>query len=240
MPDVTTQSESLEIKGTCTSSADGKSTWTFTVEAVTVETTVDSGGKLKFDSRKDKEVPEGWLRYAAIKGVTFTATFDSEGAIQSCSIEDWPKTCDMKVGKYTRIKNSAASEFHDPTGPRAWLELIFHTGPGKGKEWKRTLHIGNAEEVDMKLDGQEQVSGEGCVKVKVDTADQPKDAPNRIPREMFKSGKVAFWRAGGCALKVDIKGGIQKSKCSFGVDAQARWEVNCVKKGVDPAAAKGK
>jgi len=132
----------------------------------------------------------------------------------------------------------AADLFHDPTSPRVWLELIFRTGPGKGKEWKRTLHLGNDEELDMRTDGFEQVSGDNCARVKLDTADQPKNAVNKIPREAFKSGKSSFSTAAGCAFKVDIKGGIIAEKSVLNVASQARWEVSCLKHGFDPDVAK--
>jgi len=239
MPDLSSQSEAIDLKGTCTSvAADGTAAWTFSVEAVSVETTVDSGGKLKFDTKKDKECVKGLVRYAAIKGVTFTASVGADGAILSCSLEAWPKTCDIKIEKSTTVKNSAANLFHDPTLPREWLELIFHTAPGKGKEWKRTLYIGNQEELDMRADGAETVSGDNCARVKLETADQPKDAANKIPREAFKSGKVSYSQVAHCALKVDIKGGVVAEKSVLGVASQARWEVTCLKKGFDPAAAK--
>ncbi|MEK7466142.1 MAG: hypothetical protein AAB074_01900 [Planctomycetota bacterium] len=239
MPDLSSQSETIDLKGTCTSvAADGTASWTFTVEGVSVETTVDSGGKLKFDSKKDKECVKGLVRYAAIKGVTFTATVGADGGIKSCSLEAWPKTCDIKIDKSTTVKNSAANLFHDPTSAREWLELIFHTGPGKGKEWKRTLYFGNQEEVDMKSDGAETVSGDKCARIKLDTADQPRDAANKIPREAFKSGKVSYSTAAGCALKVDIKGGIVADKSVLGVSSQARWEIECLKRGFDAEVAK--
>lgn len=239
MPDLSSQSEAIDLKGTCTSvAADGVASWTFTVDAVSVETTVESGGKLKFDSRKDKECVKGFVRYAAIKGVTFTATVGADGAVLSCSLEAWPKECNIKIDKSTTVKNSAANLFHDPTSPREWLELIFNTAPGKGKEWKRTLHIGNQEELDMRADGAETISGDSCARVKLETADQPKDAANRIPREAFKSGKVSYSKAAGCALKVDLKGGIVAEKSVLGVASQARWEVSCLKRGFDPEVAK--
>jgi hypothetical protein len=240
MPDISTQSESIDLKGTCTSvAADGSTTWSFSVEHVALDTTVQSGGHLKFDSARDKECPQGFVRYAAIKGVTFTATVSADGTIQSCSLEDWPRTCDIKIAKCTTVKDSAANLFHDPTSPRVWLDLIFHTAPGKGKEWKRTLNVGNGEELDVRMDGAETVSGDACVRMKMETADQPKDAPNRIPREAFKSGKVSWSKTAGCALKADLRGGVVADKCVLGVAAQAKWELVCLKKGFDAEAAKG-
>jgi len=236
MPAQSTQVESLTVKGTCTATADGKSTWTFTVEQVEVDTTADSGGHSKYDSAKDKECVSGFVRYAAVKGVTFTATVDTEGTIQKCSIEDWPKTCDVKIEKGTKVRNSAADLMPDPTPPRHWLELIFHTAPAKTASWKRTLHLGMEEELEMKTDGAEQVSGDNCTKVKLETADQPKESA--IPRELFKSGKVSFSRVAGCALKVDIRGGIAAEKSTIGVAGQKRWEVSCEKRGFDAEAAK--
>ena len=195
MPDLSSQSETIDLKGTCTSvAADGTAAWTFSVEAVAVETTVDSGGKLKFESKKDKECVKGLVRYAAIKGVTFTATVGADGAIKSISIESWPTTCDIKIDKSTTVKNSAANQFHDPTSAREWLELIFNTGPGKGKEWKRTLYFGNQEEVDMKSDGAETVSGDKCARIKLDTADQPKDAANSRDEVTPLRAAEEFWR----------------------------------------------
>lgn len=240
MPDTTTQSESIDLKGTCTAvAADGATTWSFVVERVSIDTSIPSGGHLKYDSTKDKECPEGFVRFAALKGATFTATIGADGAIQNCSAEGWPKTCNIKVEKVTTVKNSAANLFHDPTGPREWLELIFHTAPGKGKEWKRTLNVGNGEELDVRADGAEQVSGENCARLKLETADQPKDAPNKLPREVFKSGKVSWSRSLGCALKVDLRGGVVAEKSPIGVISQVRWGVEFLKRGFDAEAAKG-
>jgi len=239
MPDVSSQSETLDLRGTCTTvTSEGMATWTFTVEAVSVETTVDSGGKLKYDSRKDKSCVKGFVRYAAIKGVTFTATVGPDGAIQSCSLEGWPESCDIKVDKSTTVKNSAADLFHPPTPPREWLELLFHTAPGQGKAWKRKLTFGNHEELEIRADGTETVSGDSCVRMKLDTADQPKDAPDRIPREAYKSGKISWSKTAGSALKVDIKGGIVAEKCVLGAAGHMRWEVTCLKRGFDPEVAK--
>lgn len=236
MPDTTTQGESLRIKGTCTASGEGKSMWTFTVEQVEVETTADSGGKAKYDSAKDKTCLSGLVKYAALKGVTFTATVGPEGEIQKCSLEDWPKTCDVKIEKGTTVKNSAADLMPDPTGPRVWLELVFHTAPAKANSWKRTLHLVPDEELDMKADGSEQVEGDACAKLKLDTADPPKGSGKEIPREQFKSGKVSFSRAAGCALKVDLKGGVAAAGSKIGVAGVRRWEVECEKRGFDAKA----
>ncbi len=101
------------------------------------------------------------------------------------------------------------------------------------------FNVGNGEELDVRMDGSETVSGDSCVRMKMETADQPKDAANKIPREAFKSGKVSFSKAAGCALKVDLRGGVVAEKSVLGVAAQVKWEVECLKKGFDAEAARG-
>src|ERR1043166_8860885 len=98
MPSQTTQSESLTIKGTCTTATpEGKTDVTFTVEQVCADSTAESGGHVKYDSAKDKECVSGLVRYAAIKGVTFTASVLQDGTIEKCSLESWPAKCDIKI-----------------------------------------------------------------------------------------------------------------------------------------------
>ena len=239
MPSQTTQSESLNIKGTCTSVAsDGRVTWSFVVEQVVADSTAETGGHVKYDSAKDKDCVSGLVRYPAIKGVTFTAVITSDGTIDSCSIESWPAKCDIKVEKGTKIKNEAADWMKDPSPPRTWLELIFRTGPAKTATWKRTLHLGYDEEMDMRADGGESVAGANCAKVKLETADQAKDAAVKIPREQFKAGRSAFNVAAGCAFKVDLHGGVMADKTKLDMPGQARWELEMVKRGFDADAAK--
>ena len=89
----------------------------------------------------------------------------------------------------------------------------------------------------MKADGSEQVEGDACAKVKVDTADPAKGSGKEIPREQFKSGKLAFSRVAGCALKVDLKGGVAAKDSKIGVAGVRRWEIGCEKRGFDAKAA---
>lgn len=215
-----------------------------TFPAVRVENTAVN--KVSWESAKEKTSEFlGFKRYEALRGVTFTATVSPHGRVLSAEKAGTPDRAPTPNTAKEHTETSALA-MHNPTTPRAWLELILGAVPPAKKKTPRTIRFIEEESLEVSFERNETRDGRACAKLSFDTPGRASSIherdlssaatsdPNAIAwaavRIGRKNGEAWFDRKNLCVAKVEAECDVTVAWGQGSTSARMTWKVELKKK----------
>jgi len=164
-----------------------------------------SVGKVEWDSEEAKTTGFlGYKRYEGLRGVTFTARVSPDGRVLESSGAGRPDRAQTPGSEKEHVE-ALAFAVHDPTTPRAWLELIFGAVPPSKKNTRRTVRWIEEESISISFARHEKSGGRPGAKSVLETPDRPHNTDPRAIGAMLVSdpGALAWAAIRGCAKKAE-------------------------------------
>ncbi|KAF0243612.1 MAG: hypothetical protein FD180_3216 [Planctomycetota bacterium] len=238
--DVTLRLEILSIDDQGNAAIEG------TFPAVKVENTAFN--KVSWDSEKSKSSEFlGFKRYETLRTLKFTATVSPRGRVLTSSNAGTPDRAPTPNTAKEHVE-AAALAMHNPTTPRAWLELIFGAVPPVKKKTPRTIRFIEEESLEVSFDRNEQQEGRACAKLSFETPDRAasipeKDVsgastsdPNAIAwaavRAGRKKGEAWFDRKNRCVAKFEAECDVSIAWGPGSTSARMTWKAELKKHDV--------
>ena len=211
--------------------------------AVKVENTAFS--KVSWDSEKSKTTEFlGFKRYESLRTLKFTATLTPGGRVLSAQNAGTPDRAATPNTVKEHVEASALA-MHNPTTPRAWLELIFGAVPPAKKKSPRTIRFIEEESLEVSFERNENKDGRACAKISFDSPERAssileKDVsgattsdPNAIAwaavRTGPKKGEAWFDRKNRCVAKLETECDVSVAWGPGSTSARMTWNVELKK-----------
>ncbi|MBI2920745.1 MAG: hypothetical protein HYY18_06625 [Planctomycetes bacterium] len=210
---------------------DGAARLAFEVTALSIDAVWhDTGMRARWDSKEDKDVVAGFVRYAAIVGHRFRALIAADGAIRELDGGEWPKDRDLPRKKRTsQGEEKAADTARDPTPARTWLELMFATTPRREAAWEKLLVVPAPEAFAFAADGRDKAGPHDCARTKFGTRAKAEDG-KEVPVENRKKGRSWWSGRMGAVVKAEVEGREEAVRYRPGEYGEVRAEVEMKKR----------